>query len=105
MSLYEIELMMSTSRAADTLKARAVCRLEWFSFSSQESVVAVFGSPVHWTEDCFFRTCPIWEPMRTGLPITNTETKYANTPYPTIGTHILKDLAYKMYFECPVVIK
>ncbi len=24
---------------------------------------AVFGSPVHWTENRFFRTRPIWEPM------------------------------------------
>ncbi len=41
LSLYEIELMISTSRAADTLKERAVCRLE--RFSSQESVTTVFG--------------------------------------------------------------
>ncbi len=47
LSLYEIELMMSTSRAADTLNEHAVCRLERFSFSSQESVATVFGSPVH----------------------------------------------------------
>ncbi len=57
--LYEIELMMSKSRAADTLNARAVCRLERFSFSIQESVVAVFESPVHRTENCFFLTHPI----------------------------------------------
>ncbi len=37
--------------------------LERFSFSSQEPVAAVFGSPVHWIEICFFRTCPIWEPL------------------------------------------
>ncbi len=42
-----IQLMMSTSRAADTLNVRTVCRLEQFSFSSQESVSMVFGSPVH----------------------------------------------------------
>ncbi len=36
-----------TFRAADTLNACSVCRLERFSFSSQEPVAAVFGSPVH----------------------------------------------------------
>ncbi len=38
-----------------------------------------------------------------------TETRYANAPYPLTETHILKDktvnLAYRMYFECPVVLK
>ncbi len=56
MSLYEIELMMSTSRAADTLNARAVSRLERFSFSSQEPVAAVFGSPVITTSVIVFFT-------------------------------------------------
>ncbi len=39
----------------------------------------------------------------------HTETRYANAPYPMTETHILKDktvnLAYRMYFECPVVLK
>ncbi len=39
----------------------------------------------------------------------HTETRYANVPHPMTETHILKDktvnLAYRMYFECPVVLK
>ncbi len=37
------------------------------------------------------------------------ETRYVNAPYPMTEPHILKDktvnLAYRMYFECPVVLK
>ncbi len=39
----------------------------------------------------------------------HTETRYSNAPYPMTETHIFKDktvnLAYRMYFECPVVLK
>ncbi len=39
----------------------------------------------------------------------HTVTSYANAPYPMTEMHILKDktvnLAYRMYFECPVVLK
>ncbi len=38
-----------------------------------------------------------------------TGTRYADAPYPKQETHIFKDktvnLAYGMYFECPVVLK
>ncbi len=39
----------------------------------------------------------------------HTDTKYANAPHLMTETHILKDktvnLANRMYFECPVVLK
>ncbi len=43
LSLYEIELMISTSRAADTLKERAVCRLDRFSSQDGDNGTTVFG--------------------------------------------------------------
>ncbi len=35
--------------------------LNIFLVSLKEPVAAVFGSPVHWTENRFFQTRPIWE--------------------------------------------
>ncbi len=37
--------------------------LNIFLVSLKEPVAAVFGSPVHWSENRFFQTRPIWEQM------------------------------------------
>ncbi len=83
--------------AAIYFRPSAISLMVWLRETTQSLTLRVLR-PLFQTASSRFDSCGC-----------HTETRYAKAPYPMTETHILKDktvnLVYRMYFECPVVLK